>query len=91
VGYNWGVVVGWVGNVSKAGKKKGNWVRCGEKIKFPKKKTEIGTEKGQTKKLNLEWHMDRKENPISAPSIHPSKLVHLCVLVHPGPLFILLV
>jgi hypothetical protein len=61
-----------VGNVSKAGKKKGNWVRVGKKIKFPKKKLRSGLRKDKQKKLNLEWHMDRKENPISAPSIHPS-------------------
>ncbi len=32
-------------------------------------------EKGQTKKVNLGWHRDRKENPISAPSIHVGALV----------------
>jgi hypothetical protein len=32
-------------------------------------------EKGQTKKVNLRWHRDRKENPISAPSIHVGELV----------------
>jgi hypothetical protein len=45
-----------------------------EKIKLPKK-TEIRAEKGQTKKVNLGWHRDRKENPISAPSIHVGALV----------------
>ncbi len=39
------------------------------------KKTETGAEKGQTKKVNLGWHRDRKENPISAPSIHVGTLV----------------
>ncbi len=39
------------------------------------KKTEIRVEKGQTKKVNLGWHMDRKENPIGAPSIHVGALV----------------
>jgi len=39
-----------------------------EKIKL-QKKTEIRAEKGQTKKVSLGWHRDRKENPISAPSI----------------------
>jgi hypothetical protein len=34
------------------------------------KKPEIRAEKGQTKRVNLGWHRDRKENPISAPSIH---------------------
>jgi hypothetical protein len=42
----------------------------GEKIKFQKERTEIRAEKGKTKKINLRWHKDRKENPISAPSIH---------------------
>jgi hypothetical protein len=32
-------------------------------------------EKGQTKRVNLGWHRDRKENPISAPSIHVGALV----------------
>jgi hypothetical protein len=36
---------------------------------------EIRPEKGQTKKINLGWHMDRKENPIGAPSIHVGALV----------------
>jgi len=39
------------------------------------KKTEIRAEKGQRKKLNLGWHRDRKENPISVPSIHVGALV----------------
>jgi hypothetical protein len=26
--------------------------------------------KGKEKRVNLGWHKDRKENPISAPSIH---------------------
>jgi hypothetical protein len=47
----------------------------GEKIKFKTKKTEIRAEKGQTKTVNLGWHGDRKENPISAPSIHVGALV----------------
>jgi hypothetical protein len=46
----------------------------GEKIKL-QKETEIRAEKGQTKKVNLGWRRDRKENPISAPSIHGSALV----------------
>ncbi len=41
----------------------------------------IKAEKGQTKIVNLGWHRDRKENPISAPSIHVGALV---VLVHSG-------
>jgi hypothetical protein len=40
----------------------------GEK-KFQKKKTKIRAEEGQTKRVNPKWHMDRKENPTSAPSI----------------------
>ncbi len=55
-------------------KKKRNRVEAGEKIKL-QKKTEIRAEKGQTKKLNLGWYRDRKENPISAPSIHVGVLV----------------
>ncbi len=45
-------------------KKKKNWERGVVKIKF-----------WQTKEVNLGWHMDRKENPISAPSIHDGALV----------------
>jgi hypothetical protein len=51
-------------------KKKKNWVGAGEKIKLQNR-----AEKGQTKKVNLGWHRDRKENPISAPSIHVGVLV----------------
>jgi len=32
-------------------------------------------EKRQTKKINLGWHMDRKDNHINAPSIHIGALV----------------
>jgi hypothetical protein len=39
------------------------------------KKTEIRAEKGQGKKVNLGWHRDRKENPITAPSIHVGAVV----------------
>ncbi len=39
------------------------------------KKAEIRAEKVQTKKVNLGWHRDRKENPISAPSIHVGALM----------------
>jgi hypothetical protein len=59
-----------VGKVSKAEKEKKPGVGWGEN-KVPKKKTEIRAEKGQTKKVNLRWHRDRKENHISVPSIHP--------------------
>jgi hypothetical protein len=34
-----------------------------------------GLRKGKGKKVNLGWHNDRKENPISAPSIHVGALV----------------
>jgi len=51
-------------------------VRGGEKIKL-QKNTEIRAEKGQTKKVSLGWHRDRKENPISAPSIHVGALVNV--------------
>jgi hypothetical protein len=67
-----GVVGGW----KKFQKQKiRNWVQGGEKRKFPKKKTEIRDEKGQRKKVNVGWHRDKKENPISAPSIHVSAVV----------------
>jgi len=46
----------------------------GGKIKL-QKKAEIRAEKVQTKKVNLGWHRDRKENPISAPSIHVGALM----------------
>jgi len=54
---------------------KKNKPRGGEKIKLKKKKTEIRAEKGKRKNVNLGWHRDRKENPISAPSIHVGALV----------------
>jgi hypothetical protein len=38
-------------------------------------KIKIEAEKRQTKTVNLGWHMDKKENPISAPSIHVGALV----------------
>jgi len=34
-----------------------------------------GERKGKQKKVNLGWHRDRKENPISAPSIHVGALM----------------
>ncbi len=46
----------------------------GEIIKF-QKKPEIRVEKEQRKKFNLGWHRDRKEKPISAPSIHVGAVV----------------
>ncbi len=64
-----------MGGKSFKSQKQKNWVGGGEKIKFPKKKTEIRAEKGETKNVNLIWHRDRKENPISAPSIHVGALV----------------
>jgi hypothetical protein len=36
---------------------------------------EIRAEKGEIKKVDLGWHRDRKDNPISAPSIHVGALV----------------
>jgi hypothetical protein len=62
------------GKSFKSKRKRINRVGGGEKIKL-QKKTEIRAEKGQRKKLNLGWHRDRKENPISAPSIHVGALV----------------
>jgi hypothetical protein len=59
---------------AKKRKKKGNRVGGGGKIKL-QKKAEIRAEKVQTKKVNLGWHRDRKENPISAPSIHVGALM----------------
>jgi hypothetical protein len=50
------------------------------------KKTGIRAEKGQREKVNLGWHKDRKENPISAPSIHVSALGGW-VLVHSGSIY----
>ncbi len=38
-----------------------------EKIKL-QKKIDMRLEKGQTKKMNMGWHMDKNDNPISAPS-----------------------
>jgi hypothetical protein len=39
------------------------------------KKTKIKAKNGQTKKINLGWHMDKKDNPINSPSIHIGALV----------------
>jgi hypothetical protein len=55
------------------GEKK-NWEGDGEKIKLLKK-SEIRAEKGQTKRVNLGWHRDKKENPISASSIDVGAVV----------------
>ncbi len=58
---------------------KKNWEGGGEKIKL-QKKTEIRAEKGQRKKkVNLGWHRDRKENLISASSIHVGPFLDLCM------------
>jgi hypothetical protein len=35
----------------------------------------IKTEKGQIKKVNLGWQMDREDNPINAPPIHVGALL----------------
>jgi hypothetical protein len=57
----------------KKKKKKPGWGRGENKV--PKEKTEIRAEKGQRKKVNLGWHRDRKQNPITAPSTHVGALV----------------
>jgi len=51
----------------------GGW----EKFQKQKKKQQLrlGLRKGKETKINLGWHMDRKEKPISAPSIHVGALV----------------
>jgi hypothetical protein len=64
----------------RSGKK--NWEGGGQEIKLQKRKRRSGLRKGKQNKVNLGWHRDRKENPISA---HPSTLVHWWVLVHSGP------
>ncbi len=47
----------------------------GEKIKLQKKTNwDQGWERAK-KKVSLGWHMDRKEKPINAPSIHVGALV----------------
>jgi hypothetical protein len=61
-----------VGKVSKAKKKKLGRGRGQNKV--AKKKLRSGLRKGK-EKVNLGWHRDRKENPISAPSIHVGALV----------------
>ncbi len=52
-----------------------NWEGGGEKIKLQKEKLRSGLRKCKQKKVNLGWHRDRKENPISAPFIHVGALV----------------
>jgi hypothetical protein len=42
---------------------------------LPKNKLRSGRRKGKEKTVKLGWHMDEKENPISAPSIHVGALV----------------
>ncbi len=69
MGGQWGVAGGW----EKLFKK--NLVGGGGENKVPKKKTETRAEKEQRKKVSLGWQMDRKENPISAPSIHVGALM----------------
>jgi hypothetical protein len=51
----------------------GGW----EKFQKQKKKQQLrlGLRKGKETKINLGWHMDRKEKPISAPSIPVGALV----------------
>jgi hypothetical protein len=48
---------------------------AGRKSSCKKKLGGERAEKGQTKNVNLGCHRDRKENPISAPSIHVGALV----------------
>ncbi len=55
----------------RSGEKK-NWEEGREKQSC---KNEVRAEKGQRRKVNLGWHRDRKENPITAPSIHVGALV----------------
>ncbi len=68
-----------MGKVSKAKKKekrkKTRWGAWKNKVA---KKTKIKAKNGQTKKINLGWHMDKNDNPIAH---HPSTLVHWWVLV----------
>jgi hypothetical protein len=47
----------------------------GEKIKLQKTKADIRAEKGKIFKVNLRWHRDREENPISARFIYVGALV----------------
>jgi hypothetical protein len=56
------------------GGKKQTRVGLWEKINL-QKKLRSGLRKGKEKRVNLGWHKDRKENPISAPSIHVGALV----------------
>ncbi len=43
--------------------------------KVAKKKLRLGLRKGKQTKMKLGWQRDRKENPISASSIHVGALV----------------
>jgi hypothetical protein len=63
-----------VGKFSKTKKEQagGGWGWGENKVA---KKTNIRVNNGQTKKINLGWHMDKKKNPISSPSIHVGALV----------------
>jgi hypothetical protein len=58
---------------------KKNWEGDGEKIKL-QKKSEIRAEKGETKNVNLGWHRDKKESPISAPSMDVGAVVGASLL-----------
>jgi hypothetical protein len=69
-------VGGWEKSQKKRKEKKPGAGRGENKV--AKKKLRSGlirAEKGQAKKVNLGWHRDRKEHPISAPSIHVGALV----------------
>jgi hypothetical protein len=59
-------------------KKKTGWGRGENKVpkkNEKKRKLRSGLRKGKQKNVNLGWRRDRKENPISAPSIHGGSLV----------------
>ncbi len=51
----------------------GGWEKFQKQNK--KKQLKLGLKKSKETKINLGWHKDRKEKPISAPSIHVGALV----------------
>jgi hypothetical protein len=80
---------GWVEKVSKAKKKKKK-LGGGRGKKIPKKnKIEIRAEKGQRKKANQGWHKDRKEDSITASSIHVGWCTSGCWFILASSLFLL--
>jgi hypothetical protein len=46
------------------------WGRGQGENKVVKQKLRLGLRKAKETKVNLGWHKDRKDKPISAPSIH---------------------